>query len=78
MVARAIESRFEALRSGALPDLVGREPERDLLTWLWPEAKRARGHAVLISGEPGMRDARLAYDDNVQLRATDLRELLNC
>ncbi len=60
--ARAVESRFEALHGGALPDLVGREEERDLLARRWTKAKAGQGHVVLISGEPGIGKSRLTAD----------------
>jgi class 3 adenylate cyclase len=57
--ARAIESRFEALRSSELTDLVGREEELDLLARRWTQAKSGEGQVVLLSGEPGIGKSRL-------------------
>jgi class 3 adenylate cyclase len=51
-------SRFEALRSRAMP-LVGRHEELDLLTRRWEEAKAGDGRIVLISAEPGTGKSRL-------------------
>ncbi len=59
---RVIESRFEALRGGALLEPVGREQERDLLMHRWAGAKAGHGHVVLIAGEPGIGKSRLAAD----------------
>jgi len=57
--ARPGLSRFEALRSGDTP-LVGREEEIALLLRRWSNAKAGDGHAVLLSGEPGVGKSRLA------------------
>jgi hypothetical protein len=53
-----MESRFEALRSDAIP-LVGREEELDLLVRRWQRAKAGEGRVVLVSGEPGIGKSRL-------------------
>jgi class 3 adenylate cyclase len=55
----AVESRFEALRAGALTPLVGREEELELLLRRWPRAKAGDGQVVLLSGEPGIGKSRL-------------------
>ena len=60
--ARAVESRFEALRGEAWSDLVGREEECELLARRWSEAKIGQGHVMLISGEPGIGKSRLVAD----------------
>jgi hypothetical protein len=54
----AVLSRFEALRSGAMP-LFGRGEELDLLSRRWQQAKAGDGRVVLISGEPGIGKSRL-------------------
>jgi class 3 adenylate cyclase/tetratricopeptide (TPR) repeat protein len=54
-----VVSRFEALRSTAVP-LVGRDEEMQLLLRRWRQAKEGEGRAVLISGEPGIGKSRLA------------------
>jgi class 3 adenylate cyclase/tetratricopeptide (TPR) repeat protein len=51
-------SRFEALRSEAMP-LVGRDEELDLLLRRWHQAKAGEGRVVLVSGEPGIGKSRL-------------------
>jgi class 3 adenylate cyclase/predicted ATPase len=63
----AIESRFEALRSGETP-LVGRDEELNLLTTRWQQAKGGDGQVVLVSGEPGIGKSRLiaTFLDRVQ------------
>jgi class 3 adenylate cyclase/tetratricopeptide (TPR) repeat protein len=53
------ESRFEALRSAAIP-LVGRSEEIELLLRRWEQAKTGDGQVVLISGEPGIGKWRIA------------------
>jgi class 3 adenylate cyclase len=55
----AVESRFEALHSGATP-LVGRDEEMELLRRRWALAKTGNGRVVLISAEPGVGKSRLA------------------
>jgi class 3 adenylate cyclase len=54
----AIESRYEALRSGHLP-LIGREEELGLLLRRWDQAKAGEGRVVLLSGEAGIGKSRL-------------------
>jgi class 3 adenylate cyclase len=55
----AVESRFEALRTGVLTPLVGREEELDLLLRRWQRATAGDGQVVLLSGEPGIGKSRL-------------------
>ena len=55
----SVESRFDALRAGALNELVGREEELDLLLRRWSKAKAGVGQVVLLSGEPGIGKSRL-------------------
>jgi hypothetical protein len=54
------ESRFEALRAGALTTLVGRDEEIRLLMRRWEKAKAGEGQVVLLSGEAGIGKSRLA------------------
>jgi class 3 adenylate cyclase len=49
-----VESRFQALRTAAMP-LVGRDEKMALLMRRWDRAKAGDGCVVLISGEPGHR-----------------------
>ena len=60
--------RFEALRSSDTP-LVGREEEIALLVRRWTQAKAGDGHAVLITGEPGVGKSRLAVALETRLQA---------
>jgi predicted ATPase len=57
--ARAVDSRFEALRVTRTP-LLGRDDEIELLMRRWQQAKLGLGSVVLISGEPGIGKSRLA------------------
>jgi class 3 adenylate cyclase/predicted ATPase len=70
----AIESRFEALRSGETP-LIGREEELYLLTLRWQQAKAGSGRVVLISGEPGLGKSRLVSAFEERLKADNAIEL---
>jgi class 3 adenylate cyclase/tetratricopeptide (TPR) repeat protein len=55
-----LESRFEALRSGAISAVVGRDEEIDLVLRRWQRAIDGEGQLVLVSGEPGIGKSRLA------------------
>jgi tetratricopeptide (TPR) repeat protein len=54
-----VASRFEALRSGSLTPLVGRDAEMELLLRRWERVKEGEGQIALISGEPGIGKSRL-------------------
>jgi predicted ATPase/class 3 adenylate cyclase len=53
------ESRFDALHTSGLTELVGRDEELDLLLRRWSKAKNGEGQVVLLSGEPGIGKSRL-------------------
>jgi class 3 adenylate cyclase/predicted ATPase len=53
------ESRFEALRSGVMIPVVGRDAELGLLFDRWRQAQDGEGQVVLISGEAGVGKSRL-------------------
>jgi predicted ATPase len=55
----SIESRFEALHTSGLTELVGREEEFELLLRRWSKAKSGPGQVVLLSGEAGIGKSRL-------------------
>jgi class 3 adenylate cyclase/tetratricopeptide (TPR) repeat protein len=55
----SVESRFDALHTGTLTELVGREEELELLLRRWSKAKTGEGQVVLLSGEPGIGKSRL-------------------
>jgi predicted ATPase len=55
----SVESRFEALHTGGLTELVGREEELELLLRRWSKAKNGEGQVVLLCGEPGIGKSRL-------------------
>ena len=59
--------RFEALRSSSTP-FVGREEEIAALVRLWTRAGAGDGHAVLLSGEPGVGKSRLATEFEERIR----------
>jgi hypothetical protein len=55
----SVESRFEALHSSSLTELVGREEELEFLLRRWTKAKSGEGQVVLLSGEAGIGKSRL-------------------
>jgi class 3 adenylate cyclase/predicted ATPase len=57
---RAVESRFEAMRSGRLTQFVGRQTELSQLLGLWERAKAGEGQVPLLCGEPGIGKSRLS------------------
>src|SRR3984893_6979759 len=57
--AISVESRFDALHTTSLTDLVGREEESELLQRRWSRAKTGEGQVVLLSGEAGIGKSRL-------------------
>ncbi len=57
---RAVESRFDAMRSGKLTQFVGRQNELSQLLGLWERAKAGEGQVSLLSGEPGIGKSRLS------------------
>jgi predicted ATPase/class 3 adenylate cyclase len=55
----SVESRFEAMHTSGVTELVGREEELELLLRRWSKAKTGEGQVVLFSGEPGIGKSRL-------------------
>ena len=53
------ESRFEALHTSELTELVGREEELELLLRRWSRVMNGEGQLVLLSGEAGIGKSRL-------------------
>jgi class 3 adenylate cyclase len=56
---RAVESRYEALRTGELTPMVGRRDEIEVLLGRWERAKEGEGQVVLLAGEAGVGKSRL-------------------
>ena len=65
----AVESRFEALHTGAMTPLIGRGEEIELLLRRWRQAKAGEGQLVLLCGEPGIGKSRLIAELEEQLRS---------
>ena len=55
----SLESRFEALHTSGLAQLVGRQEELELLLRRWWKVTEGEGQVVLLSGEPGIGKSRL-------------------
>jgi hypothetical protein len=64
----AVESRFEAMHTGTMTPLIGRDEEFELLLRRWRQAKEGEGQLVLLSGEPGIGKSRLiaALEERLQ------------
>jgi class 3 adenylate cyclase/DNA-binding response OmpR family regulator/predicted ATPase len=56
---RAIESRFDARRTGTHTRFVGRQHELQQMTALWERAKAGKGQVVLLCGEAGIGKSRI-------------------
>jgi class 3 adenylate cyclase/predicted ATPase len=54
-----VESRFEALHTSGLTELIGREEELEILLRRWVKANSGDGQLVLLCGEPGIGKSRL-------------------
>ena len=52
-------SRFEKRHGAAIPAIVGRNQEIDLLLARWKQAKGGEGQGVLLVGEPGIGKSRI-------------------
>jgi class 3 adenylate cyclase/tetratricopeptide (TPR) repeat protein len=59
LLARDVESRFAATRTGTAAPLVGRQEEMGLLLRAWDGSCHGRGQVVLIQGEAGVGKSRL-------------------
>ncbi len=57
---RAVESRFDAIRTGRLTQFVGRQRELQELLGLWKGAKDGKGQIALLCGEPGIGKSRIS------------------
>jgi predicted ATPase/class 3 adenylate cyclase len=57
--ASSVESRFDALHTTGLTELVGRKEELELLLRRWSRANSGEGQVVLLSGEAGIGKSRL-------------------
>ena len=55
----SVESRFDALHTSGLTELVGRDEKLELLMRRWSKAKIGEGQVALLSGEPGSGRSRL-------------------
>jgi class 3 adenylate cyclase len=71
----AVESRFEAMHTGTMTPLVGRDEELELLSWRWRQATVGKGQLVLLSGEPGIGKSRLIVALEESLRGESHEKL---
>jgi class 3 adenylate cyclase/predicted ATPase len=55
----SVESRFDALHTTGLTELIGRGEELELLMRRWSKVRTGEGQVVLISGEAGIGKSRL-------------------
>jgi predicted AAA+ superfamily ATPase len=55
----SVESRFEAMHTSGLTELVGREEELEIMLRRWSKSKTGEGQVVLLSGEAGIGKSRL-------------------
>jgi DNA-binding winged helix-turn-helix (wHTH) protein/predicted ATPase len=53
------QSRFDVAAARGLSPFVGREPELAVLRQRWAQVQDGRGHAIVLSGEPGIGKSRL-------------------
>jgi class 3 adenylate cyclase/predicted ATPase len=60
--ASSSTNRFDALHSGGMTDLIGRDEEFDLLRRRWIKATEGEGQVVMLSGEAGIGKSRLAAE----------------
>jgi hypothetical protein len=73
----AVESRFEALRTGAhAAPLVGRTEELGLLLRRWRRARSGEGQVVLLRGEAGIGKSRLVAALQEALAGEEREELV--
>jgi class 3 adenylate cyclase/predicted ATPase len=63
-----VESRFEAMHTSKLPQLLGREEEMDLLFRRWRQAQE-QGRVVVVTGEPGIGKSRIAVALDERLKS---------
>ena len=54
-----VESRFDALHTSGVTELVGREEELEILLRRWSRARTGEGQVALLSGEAGIGKSRL-------------------
>jgi class 3 adenylate cyclase/tetratricopeptide (TPR) repeat protein len=60
--ASEVETRIEASLARGLTELVGRQPEMDILNTAWQKVKSGEGRVVDVVGEAGVGKSRLIYE----------------
>jgi class 3 adenylate cyclase/tetratricopeptide (TPR) repeat protein len=59
---KEVRTRFEAGLAKGITELVGRQPEMEILKTAWERAKNSEARVVDIVGEAGVGKSRLAYE----------------
>lgn len=59
---KGLNSRFEASIAAGLTALVGRQQEFSIIIERWQQARKGKGHLILVSSEAGLGKSRLIHE----------------